>query len=627
MKWKNEIQEIFDLATLHSWCNQVNELLDDFNTKYQEDNDVIKYLKDVLNQKNLPNEHYIISIVILNNQKYPTKDIIELAISSLYSKLNKNDILFFKDHLFSGRFPLSSDLSEDITNRAFLSPKVAIKKAMQIDSVISKNNPIITVLYMNFILSRMDMNEENRAMVAFLLLRVDVVLPKSLNDRVYKYLLEYKDIIKELLEEEMGETVILDDIASVKEKINKIQIIEKEYRPAEDNKTEKTKEDFERNDNRANNIENKGNTYFKDLENDGSKVLNTDKQALDIKQSKISTEESTKPENTVLSDEAIDNRKIADKDASKVADSDNSIKKSEPEKDNKKQFTDNSEFRPIAGTIENIPLKKEEIILEKETSADTPDMNEIFSNRRNNLNKKSKKEELKIGKKSWNIGLKQNQQILESILAGVKNIKEKKLSSKKIKKEADNNKSDKIPAKIKLKLPNKKSILTVSAIILLIIIPIIIERRKTPDNATVIEDFVKSDDIIQKQETDIIESMESELETIETDIIESPISELETAITDSNTIPESSLNIIPEDFPINITINDNQIVWNVVEGESITDLYFALKEFSLSFEKTKMEKLSKMEWDAFFDRFINNNPVRASYHIIFPGEEFILPLE
>ena len=142
MDWKAKINEIYNLATLHSWCNQVNELIVDFNTKYEDTKIIIIYLKKKLQEKKLPREHYIVSLVLLFYREYPVGDIIELSINSLYSKLNKNDILFLKEHLFSGNFPLSDDLSQDLTNRSFLSPKVAIKKAMGIDSVISKNNPI-----------------------------------------------------------------------------------------------------------------------------------------------------------------------------------------------------------------------------------------------------------------------------------------------------------------------------------------------------------------------------------------------------------------------------------------------------------------------------------------------------
>ncbi len=598
MNWKNEINEIFDLATLHSWCNQVNELLDIFNNKYQVNSDIVKYLIKTLKEKNLPSEHYIISIVLLKYQSYPTEDIIELAISSLYSKINKNDIQFFKEHLFSGSFPLSSDLSEDITNRSFLSPKFAIKKAMQIDSVISKNNPIITVLYMNFILSRMDMNEENRAMVAFLLLRVDIDLPISLKERVYKYLLEYKDIIKELLEEEMGESVIIEDISGIKEKITKIQIIEKEYLPAENVKIKNIKSE-----NILRKITKKDSEIVSDFSTNKLKIINQNTIISQNKHTKIKSDANSILEDTIVNEKATNSKK-------------SKSNKTQPDKENNVKIIDitkkkNSKIRKIKGKITKSkiipfinPGKQKENIFKGD---DSIDLKSKFKNNENIKKSIKKKEDLKSVNKSWNIGLKENKSILESILAGVENIKLTNIFlNKKIKK--DDNVSNKFSSIFKKR--RTKYYLFLSAIILLIIFLILGDKKI--EKTILISDLDTSSNNLINQITNESKSIGDQQETINTDGIE---------------ITETSKLTIPENFPINIKIENNQIVWKVLEGESITGLFFALKDFNLKLKNTKLEQLSKMNWDDFFERFKNNNPARNSYHIIFPGEEFILPLE
>ena len=225
MSWNKAINDIYDLASLHSWCTQVDQMIDEFITEFESNSEIIRFLSDKLKEKNVPLEHHIISLVLLNYLKYSTPNIIELANNCLYDKITKNDLQFFKYHLFSGAFPLSESLTYDITNRSFLSVKRAIKKAMQIDSVISKENPVMTVLYMNLILCRVDMNEENRAMLAFLLLKMDVDLPESLKGRVFRYLQDLKEIIKELLEEE---TTGIEQIAKLEENIEKLAVEHKE---------------------------------------------------------------------------------------------------------------------------------------------------------------------------------------------------------------------------------------------------------------------------------------------------------------------------------------------------------------------------------------------------------------
>ena len=45
MNWKNEIEEIFKLATLHSWCTQVDQLIEKFNVANPEAKHITLYLQ------------------------------------------------------------------------------------------------------------------------------------------------------------------------------------------------------------------------------------------------------------------------------------------------------------------------------------------------------------------------------------------------------------------------------------------------------------------------------------------------------------------------------------------------------------------------------------------------------
>ena len=131
MSWNKALDNIYNIAVLHSWCTQTDQMIEEFVNEFKPDTDpeLIKYLCTKVTLENEPQEIYSISLVLLNYLGYPTVDIVDYANNCLYEKLNKNDILFFRKHFFSGIYPLPVDLTYDITNRKFLSPKRAIQKA------------------------------------------------------------------------------------------------------------------------------------------------------------------------------------------------------------------------------------------------------------------------------------------------------------------------------------------------------------------------------------------------------------------------------------------------------------------------------------------------------------------
>jgi len=619
MDWKSKINEIYDLATLHSWCNQVNELIKEFNINYKDTKIIINYLKKILQEKKLPREHYIVSLVLLFYRKYPVGDIIELSITSLYSKLNKNDILFFRDHLFSGNFPLSNDLSQDLTNRSFLSPKVAIKKAMEIDSVISKNKPLITVLYMNFILSRLDMNEENRAMVAFLLLRLDVELPGSLRDRVFEFLAAYKDIIKELLEEENGSEVNIDDICTIEREIKKVEIIEE--RNIKDSDvveilSDKKSKDYNR--------EKKVNTK-NDIEDNNEKLLKNTKVIAKykiqkeivkrIKNKKNETTNKIKVKNLSINEENTKNIILENEPINKIS-KENSKSKKIVEPDNKKNIV----ITHLKDSKSNIfkknisKLNKNSKIKEaKHHNLDTTIIEEEVI---------SIKEKIESNKESWNISLKQNRQILENILAGVSSFSPGNLLSK-IKTQ---NKTKKSELEKNIAIPSKRLRKIYAGIMIASLIPLsffIFAKYNKGDISSLPSESAQNGGTVRSVKGNEVLGTENKIGTSEVQ---------DTNITNVNEVPgkkisESDNSGIPKDFPIKITIKENKINWTVVKGESITGFFFALQEFRTDLIDTELENISKLNWDDFFNRFKKNNPVRTSYHIILPGEMFVITLE
>lgn len=602
MSWHKELDNIYNLASLHSWITQIDQLLKEFIVKYKSNTKIIQFLRNHLKEKNVPKEHHIISIVILYSFEYPTAEIIELANSCLYDKISKNDILFLKDHLFSGNFPVSPDLSYNITNRSFLSPKKAIKIAMKIDSVISKGNPINTVLYMSILLDSIDMNKENRAMVAFLLLRLDIELPKGLKERIYQYLWEYKDIIRELLEEEYGEYTNIDNLQSIKGKIADLQIIEKDEKDEKhlpDKKVTSIKavetginSIFQKKVNlKTNTISDTSNTKIPKMSDDNQlsakQVAKTSKRKTGNNQSK---EKNNKIQ--ILNPGSVN----TDKGTLKSG-------KSKARQNLNKSINTTSQLGKINQKLQEDTKKRDKWTEDNKRPQEIQMINTEIEKVGNDKElSKAITSEKEVGLKkignSWQIDLKGNKDILESILRGT----DEKLL--KLKYERKNGKGNvrKIFKNVKLEnLSKKRKIIYAGLFILLLCILLLLILRNTGKGTALQSVLHKSTVKISKTEPQNIVS--------------------------GNPMEKTVQKQVPNDFPINYTIKGNSLIWRVSAGDSISGFFYTLQDYKSRLSGTVLEKLSKMEWDEFFDNIVKNNPRRISYNLIYPGEIFILSLK
>lgn len=600
MSWNKSLNDIYNLAALHSWCTQVDRMIVEFIAEYELNSEIIRFLSDKLKEKNVPLEHHIVSLVLLNYLKYSTPDIIELVNKYLYDKITKNDLQFFKNHLFSGAFPLSEGLTYDITNRSFLSAKRAIKKAMQIDSVISKENPLMTVLYMNLILCRVDMNEENRAMLAFLLLKMDVDLPESLEGRVFGYLQDLKDIIQELLEEEITG---IEQVTKLKEFFEKPGIDQKEQ-------TEKKKQKSTNNMIKYDSVQQK--QEINQLVKEKVKQINKQKSNVSI----LKTILNSGKENQEDIEESIIKIPLVD-----ASDRKNSELKAESSDFTISTQIDSKSISELTNNIQDVKTKNESISSSKNVSKQKKEQEDKsippdVSDNSDDVNKKDIdiSEKSKVRKdKSWQIVLKRNRDILESIIRGIGK-SDRKSSSPDGKKAGKTTKKEQYKKRVPV---NKKNIniYIASIAILLLIIPLFFILRGSYDKKSPVNKLIASSEVISLEADKAPVVQELKENNIE---ISSTVQKLENS---------SSKELIPDNFPVDFSIVDDKIIWKVAEGESISGVYYILQELRPQLKDTILEDISIMDWDKLYSAFVNNNPVRDSYHLIYASEVFILPLK
>ncbi len=619
MNWKEKLTKIYNLASLHSWINQIDEMIIDFMSNITNNEEIVEYLLDEMQSEKFTNEHNIISLVLLKYFDYPILQIINIANEKLYGKISKNDIDFLKKHLFSGNFPLSSDLSYDITNRSFLSPKKAIKKAMQIDTVISKEDPQLTVLYMCFIISRMDMNEENRAMVAFLLLRIDIDLPQGLQQRVYNYLWEYKDIIQELLEEESDGPVILENIKNLQEKISKVKIVEAKkesnldiHALNQENSEIKSKNEKSTNIDIKSEIEvrkkNTVNAYGDDTAVLISEKIDKVPVTVNSKKEAVKNANETKIDST----EKFSNTSKLPTNEKKLQAVLTSEKKPTPvsviqESSLTHKYANNDSFGGV--NDQSVPNKKDNNYTGLVSNPEKSILNENIEKE----NKLKTNELETLDKKSWSINLKKNKDILESILNGIF----KKSSSTKNHQNENNNTSirsqkskNKISNPNSLKIIKPKNLFIGVGVLIILSLSIYFTVGGKTSQTTI------KNNTINKPV-----SVASGISNSDNSISQSKALILNETKTSDITVTK-----IPSDFPFNISVEGNNLSWKVAKGDSITGLFYALKDYKTKLIGTPLEILSNMDWKTFFDDFKKNNPKRTSYHIIFPHETFILSL-
>lgn len=197
---KKGLESLYSFGQLHSWCDQLNQKIYDFmkNSKGQNSSYIRSLLENSYIDPSASKEQLVLTLILLNKLGQENYKITEQLYQTLQRRLDINDQNFLRFHLFNNLRPLPDDITYDITSRPFLSFKRAISRGMKIQSVLSPFEPSVTALYLVIIFCRVDLNEQNRAMLSFLLSRIDADLPENVIRGIFSYLNKLKEIIDDL---------------------------------------------------------------------------------------------------------------------------------------------------------------------------------------------------------------------------------------------------------------------------------------------------------------------------------------------------------------------------------------------------------------------------------------------
>lgn len=199
-KIEQGLKTLFSFAHLHKWCTQLDEMVASFLESVDEKNR--KRIRELITRdytgSSETKEQLVLALVLLKRLGEKSRPITEYLYRMLNGRLDSNDQNFLRFHLFQDQHPLPSDIAYDISSRPFFSFKRAISRGMKIDMVTSSFDPQSIALYLTLIMCRFDLNEQNRAMLSFLLYRIDADLPQNVLDGIFDYLKSLKGIIADL---------------------------------------------------------------------------------------------------------------------------------------------------------------------------------------------------------------------------------------------------------------------------------------------------------------------------------------------------------------------------------------------------------------------------------------------
>ncbi len=210
-KIEQGLKTLFSFAYLHKWCTQLDELIVSFLESVGEKNR--KRISELIIQnytgRSETKEQLVLALVLLKRLGEKSKPLTENLYRMLNGRLDINDQNFLRFHLFQDQHPLPSDIAYDISSRHFFSFKRAINRGMKIDLVTSSFDPQSIALYLTLIMCRFDLHEQNRAMLSFLLYRIDADLPQNVLDGIFDYLKSLKGIIADL--EAKGDSALSEE--------------------------------------------------------------------------------------------------------------------------------------------------------------------------------------------------------------------------------------------------------------------------------------------------------------------------------------------------------------------------------------------------------------------------------
>ncbi len=199
----SELKKLDDYFRIHSWCTQMDEKISSFTAALDERGrkHVTRWALDSLEKENLESASQILAIIFLKLNDVPDRELIRLLYTVLSGRLTYEDFNSLNNYIFNGKPPLSADLFYNITERVFIDKKSALKKALSISSIISEADPQLTIFYMTMLLCRVDLNNENKAMLNLLLYCVDADIPDEMAEGIRRSLSENADILEEILSE------------------------------------------------------------------------------------------------------------------------------------------------------------------------------------------------------------------------------------------------------------------------------------------------------------------------------------------------------------------------------------------------------------------------------------------
>lgn len=199
-----QLDDLDEYFRVHGWCTQMSQKIVSFmdgmagnDRKY-----VQEWAYSTLDHKNIESASQILAIILLKLLDTEDKELIRLLYTVLSGRLTYEDFNSLSLYIFKGKPPLSKDLFYNITERVFINKKTALLKALSVTSIISEADPELTIFYMTMLLCRVDLNNENRAMLNLLLYCIDADIPTEVAMGVRKHLLSIKDVLEEIFSSE-----------------------------------------------------------------------------------------------------------------------------------------------------------------------------------------------------------------------------------------------------------------------------------------------------------------------------------------------------------------------------------------------------------------------------------------
>ena len=198
------LENLDEYFQIHGWCTQMDEKISSFMDRLnsKDRSHVKEWAYATLAKNNSKSASHIMAIIFLKLLATADRELIHILYTVLSGRLTFEDFSSLNTYIFKGKPPLTKNLFYNITERVFIDTKSALKKALSISSIISEADPELTIFYMTMLLCRVDLNNENRAMLNFLLYCIDADIPDEVSKGVREYLLSIIDVIEDIFTSE-----------------------------------------------------------------------------------------------------------------------------------------------------------------------------------------------------------------------------------------------------------------------------------------------------------------------------------------------------------------------------------------------------------------------------------------